>query len=162
MVKKRKKRVKKLIAGNYVLRDIFEDSYEYEVYFHLVNSLNVSDLCPNNFEIELSMKIRKPRLSFPDEDPKLVKLMVPISKAQNNPKKRAEVRSTIFHEYADLLPQIKLSLKNQIAALRKDLVNEKEALLIDQKVIEARNKGLRKIHLDFNKSKKNVRKKPKD
>ena len=149
----KKKNVERLVVGDYVLREVFEDSYEYEIYFKLVNSIDISDICPSNFEIDFSTKIKQPRLSFPENDPKLVKIIIPISKAHNNPRKISEIRTQNFHKYADLVPKIKLSLKNQIAALRKDLVNEKEAIFINQEVKKARNIGLKKTKANIKKTK---------
>ena len=145
-----KKKLKKfLVADAYDLKAIFKDSYEYEVYFELVNSTRILDLCPTDIEVEFSLKIKKLRLSFPDSEPKLVKVMIPITKTQDNPKKRLELEGQYLEQYGELVPKMRLSVKNQLAALRKDLINPKEAAFIDKKVKELRKSGLQKTKLNL-------------
>ncbi len=140
-----KKSKEKIIQSGKALNEVFEDSYEHEVYLGLVQSLEVCRLCPNNIEIELSLKIKKPRLSFPDNDPRLIKVLIPISKSQDTPRKKAELRFKNFSKYAELVPNMRFSIRNQIAVLRKDLINEEEAIIIEEAVKRARNAGLERI-----------------
>ena len=131
------------MGGDYILREIFEDSYEHEVYFNLVNSVDISDLFPSDIEIEFSIRAKRTRLSFPHGHPELVRVTIPINKAQNNARKRSELITQNIYKYSDLVPRIQLSLKNQVAALRKDLINEKERALISRKVRRVRAAGIR-------------------
>lgn len=147
MATAKKNQRESILLNAYDLKEIFEDSYEHEVYFELVNSISVLDLCPGGIEIEFSLKVRQPRLSFPDNEPKLVKIIIPITKSQNSPRKKSELRSRYFQKYCELVPKMRLSIKNQLAALRKDLVNPKEASLIDKEVRRLRASGLRRMRL---------------
>ncbi len=147
-----KKKLKKdLVFGAYDLKAIFEDSYEYEVYFKLANSGRILDLCPTEMEVEFSLKIKQLRLSFPDSEPKLVRVMIPINKAQNNTKKRAELRGRYFQQYCELIPKMRLSIKNQLTALKKELVNPEEVAFINKKVKNLRKAGLKKTKLNLKK-----------
>ena len=89
--KKRKQIIEKTIAGNYILQEIFEDFYEHEVYFKLINKIEISGLCPSDIEVQLSSKVKRPRLNFPDEYPKLMRIIIPVTKAQDNLKKNRKL-----------------------------------------------------------------------
>ena len=138
-----------LILNAYDIPTIFEDSYEHKVYFELVNSINILELCPSEIEVEFSMKSKQLRLSFPNNKPDLVKVIVPITKTQNNRKKRLELRDCHLKQYGELVPKMRLSIKNQLAAMRKTLVNPEEAALIEKKVKKLRRAGLQKTKLSL-------------
>ena len=131
-----------LILNAYDLTTVFEDSYEHEVYFELVNSISILELYPSEIEIEFSMKIKQSRLSFPNNEPNLVKVIVPITKNKNNPKKRSELRVRYLKKYCESV---------QVAAMRKELANSEEAALIEKKVKKLRRAGLRKTELSLKK-----------
>ena len=152
-MKNKKIILEKIFSSNYTLKEIFADSYEYEIYFQLANSINISNLCPNQIEIDFSTTAKRTRLYFPEDEIKLIKIIVPITKAQNNQKKRSELRTQHFHKYGELVSKIRFSTKNQLAALRKDLINENEKKLIDKKVKQSRLSGLKKTEMILNKRK---------
>ncbi|MCJ8278063.1 MAG: hypothetical protein HRT44_05945 [Bdellovibrionales bacterium] len=159
----KKNQKESILLNAYNLKEMFEDSYEHEVYFELVNSISVLDLCPSDIEIEFSLKVKQPRLSFPDSEPKLVRVIVPLAKSQNNPRKKSELRVRYFHQYGELVPKMRLSIKNQLAALRKDLVSPAEQRIIDREVKRLRASGLRKTKAKLSqgvtRKKKTIRKK---
>ena len=133
--------------GAYVLKEIFQDFYEHEVYFSLVSSVDLVDICPSRMEVELSSQVSRTQLYFPEDCPDLLRIIVPLPSKKMGKEKREKLSEKNVHHYADLVLKIRLSLKNQMAALRKDLVNPHEEKVILSKIQHLRQEGLKNLHI---------------
>lgn len=107
-------------SGAYILERVFEDIHEYEIYFEFANKDSADKLTPNRLRISFKLNGRKMELLYPDNE-RVVEIIIPITKAQNNPRSKDKLKRRYIEEYADLVPKIRLSLKNQIAANNKVL-----------------------------------------
>lgn len=113
-----KKNKLKDITGSYLLERVFDDIHEYEVYFEFSNLDKIDKLTPNKLRVKFKLNARQPEMVYPDNE-RVVELVVPLKKGQNNSQSRAKLSNRYFSEYCDLIPKIRLSIKNQIAANNK-------------------------------------------
>jgi hypothetical protein len=134
-----------LLDGGYVLRDVFEDSYEYEEYFKLINSTPIEEYAPSDFDVEFDATAKAPRLRYPKDDSDYVVLVLPISKQAGAPRKRNALRLSALEKYAGLVPKIRLEIKDELAMRKKLLAPEAERELIAKLVDDARRRGLRRL-----------------
>ena len=107
-------------GGNYTLDLIFQDIHEYQSYFEFFNIDSIGKISPNEFQITFDLNIKEPKLKFPDDE-RLIKLVIPIKKSQNNSHSKAKLTKRYIDEYGDLIPKIRLSIQSQIAAFGKVL-----------------------------------------
>lgn len=117
---KRKKRIPRDTTGNYILESIFKDVHEYDVYFEFANHDRIDQLSPNCLQIQFKLNIKNLALHFPDNE-RMIELVIPITKKQNNARTKATLTKRYIDEFGDLIPKIRLSLQNQIAANNKVL-----------------------------------------
>lgn len=134
-----------LLDGGFLLRDVFEDSYEYEEYFKLINSTPVEEYAPSEFEVEFDSTAKAPRLRYPKDNSDYVVLVLPISKQTGAPRRRNGLRMNALEKHAGLLPKIRLEIKDELAMRKKLLAPEAERELIAQVVEDARRRGLRRL-----------------
>lgn len=104
--------------GGYLLERVFTDVHEYETYFEFSNKESVDKLSPNVLRISFKLNGRKVEMIFPDNE-RVVEIVIPITKASDNPRKKSELTKRYITEYADVIPIIRLSMKNQFAAMNK-------------------------------------------
>lgn len=134
-----------LLEGGFLLKEIFADNYEYEAYFKLINSTELHEYFPSEFEVEFKHGGKAPRLKYPKDRADLVVLIIPISSKTSSPKKRSELRSNAFQKYGGLIPKIRLEMKDELAMRKKLLVPDSEKHLIDNLVSKQRRLGLRRL-----------------
>jgi len=104
--------------GSYMLERIFEDIHEYEVYFEFSNQESADKLSPNILRFSFKLNGRRIEIFYPDDE-RVVEFIIPITKSQDNPKSKRKLTKRYIDEFADFIPKIRLSLKNQIAANNK-------------------------------------------
>ena len=135
---------KKRTGEIYILDEVFIDNYEYETYFSVASNIEISQIAPKELDVELTLSSRtKVKIHYPDD--KRVVIIVPILKKHNHPKKKAEIRLKYLTKFQSVIPEIKLSLRDQLAIRRKLLVNSKDKIVIDRKVKKLRSAGTRKL-----------------
>jgi hypothetical protein len=137
---------RKTLSSGYLLNEVFEDIYDYEEYFQLINDIDVRDLCPSEIDIVVTTKVKSVRLRFPEDDPKLIEVLVPrYRNSKQSAKKTAEVRERYFKKYASIVPKVKIEIKDVLAMKRKILVSDKEEVYIGEKIKKKRASGLKKV-----------------
>ena len=125
----------KKISPSRTIEDIFEDNYEYETYFEIVSDIKLGRNCPNTLEVQFNLKIKTIRLRYPEKDPSVVIVEVPISKTVNNsPRKKALLRAKYLKLFKSTVPEIRLELKDQIAIRKRTLINAKEKIIGGTKI----------------------------
>jgi hypothetical protein len=141
-----------LLEGGYLLRDVFEDAYEYEEYFKLINSTPIQEYFPADFDVEFDVSAKAPRLRYPKDRSDYVVLVLPLSKNAVAPRKRSALRQNALEKYAGLIPKIRLEMKDELAMRKKLLAPAAERELIDKLVNDARRRGLRRLKERLQKS----------
>ena len=151
MTKRKNKPMFKDITGNYILESVFRDVHEYEVYFEFSNKDCIDRLSPNRLRVSFKLNGKKQELYFPD-DGRMIELIIPITKGQNNPRTKAKLTKRYIHEFGDLVPKIRLSLKNQIAANNKVLGSSNRVILaLNESAKKRRASAVRKARNILNK-----------
>jgi len=134
-----------VLESGFVLKEIFADNYEYEAYFKLLNSVELNDYFPSEFEVEFEEGGKSPRLKYPKDSPDIVILVIPIERKSDSPKKRSEMRQTAFQKYGGLIPKIRLEMKDELAMRKRLLVPEVEKKIIEKLVERERRLGMRRL-----------------
>ena len=75
--------------GSYTLEKVFEDIHEYEIYFEFSNKGSADSLSPNRLRVSFKLNGRKQEIFYPDDE-RIVELIIPITKLQNNPRTKAK------------------------------------------------------------------------
>lgn len=138
------------LEAGFLLKDIFSDNYEYEEYFKLVNSIELNDYFPSEFEIEFEEGGKAPRLRYPKDRPDVVIMIIPIVRKTSSPKKRSELRQNTFQKYGGLIPKIRLEMKDELAMRKKILAPISEQEIINEFVEQQRKRGIRRLKNSFN------------
>lgn len=137
-MKNKEKLILRDVQGSYLLERIFEDIHEYEVYFEFSNQESVDRLTPNVLRFSFKLNGRKIEIFYPDDE-RVVEFIIPISESQNNPQGKRKLTKRYIDEFADFIPKIRLSLKNQIAANNKIIgPNEKIKRDLDEAIRKRR------------------------
>lgn len=134
-----------VVESGYLLTDVFTDNYEYETYFKLTNSVELTKYFPSEFEVEFEVGGKAPWLKYPQDKPEMVILVLPISKDSSSPKKRSELRQNAYLKHQGMIPKIRLEMQDEFAMRKKLLVSDKERQIIDKHVSQIRERGLRKL-----------------
>lgn len=85
-----------LLESGFLLKEVFKESYEYEAYFKLINSIDLNSYFPSELEIEFERSGKSTRFKYPKDRPDVVVLVLPIAGEIDSPKKRGELRNAAF------------------------------------------------------------------
>lgn len=134
-----------LLESGFLLKEVFSDSYEYEAYFKLINSIELNEYYPSRFEVEFEAGGKAPRLHYPKDNSDVVVLVIPIDRKSDSPMKRSELRNNAWKKYGGLVPKIRLEIKDELAMRKRLLVPEGERKIIDKLVARERELGIRRL-----------------
>lgn len=141
-----------LLEAGYLLKDIFEDNYEYEEYFRSISGVAIAEHCPEVIKVELSSAINSVQLKFPRDNDDTLIVMVPCSKKMTSPNKRSELRERNIKKYAGLIQKIKIEVKDELAMRRRALVNSKDKAALDSLAHRQRAAGQRRLKKELQRS----------
>ena len=119
-MRRKNKSIIRDVTGSYILASVFKDIHEYDAYFEFSNRDGIDQLSPNRLRITFNLNTKTPELYFPDSE-RVIKLVIPITKRQNNARTKMKLTKDYIDDFCDLIPKIRLSLQNQIAANNKVL-----------------------------------------
>ena len=127
------------MTGGYLLERVFKDIHEYEVYFELSNSCKIDKLAPNKLKIKFRVGGEFPEIFYSDNE-RTIELIVPIKSSQNNRQMKENLSKRYIDEYCDLIPKIRLSIKNQLTATNKVIgPSKKTKTYLKKAILKRRN-----------------------